>query len=169
VPARCRRGASPVNSRPSRVTPTVGNNSSAVDQSRGRAVRPRRVSAWMRRGTLFQFQSRRNFAFHEASNPTARFPDGSGILRGPVRGVLLSRIMSAFPFASPAFPLIPPFAQTPGRTRYRITLECGCFWWEDRDASAPMPAMNMTARCYASHTQPPSTDPRPSGSTLRRP
>ena len=35
--------------------------------------------------------------------------------------------------------LDPPHVAMPGRLRYRVTLACGCFWWEDRDADAAPP------------------------------
>jgi hypothetical protein len=46
-----------------------------------------------------------------------------------------------------------PYTPTPGRTRYRVTLECGCYWWEERDSTSPLPAMNTVVRCHAAHSQ----------------
>ena len=37
------------------------------------------------------------------------------------------------------------------RVRYKVQLQCGCRWWEDRDASAGPPPM-LVANCYAPHS-----------------
>jgi hypothetical protein len=33
----------------------------------------------------------------------------------------------------------PAFTKLPGSTRYRITLRCGCTWWEEHPAGAAAP------------------------------
>ena len=39
-----------------------------------------------------------------------------------------------------------------GRTRYRVNLVCGCYWWEDVSAGAA-PVAGMTRTCFASHNK----------------
>jgi hypothetical protein len=41
-----------------------------------------------------------------------------------------------------------PFAEILGRTRYRITLSCGCFWWQEHHLGSDVPRIGMQARCY---------------------
>jgi hypothetical protein len=45
----------------------------------------------------------------------------------------------------------PPATPTPARVRYRVTLRCGCTWWEDRDAVADPPAVGDMRVCCATH------------------
>jgi hypothetical protein len=47
----------------------------------------------------------------------------------------------------------PPFVRRPERVRYRVTLRCGCRWWEDRSQSAAPPFVGTIKYCYASHSQ----------------
>ena len=46
----------------------------------------------------------------------------------------------------------PPSRLAPGRVRYRITLLCGCTWWEDHDEFAAPPNRTQIARCFAPHS-----------------
>ena len=39
-----------------------------------------------------------------------------------------------------------PHTNAPSRTRYRITLPCGCSWWEEYPDTAPPPT--ATRRCF---------------------
>jgi hypothetical protein len=39
-----------------------------------------------------------------------------------------------------------------GRVAYRVTLTCGCYFWEMRDPRAPVPETDTAARCFAEHT-----------------
>lgn len=43
-----------------------------------------------------------------------------------------------------------PSKQRAGRTRYRITLECGCSWFEEYDTTAQVPSIG--AHCHAGHS-----------------
>jgi hypothetical protein len=61
--------------------------------------------------------------------------------------------MSGVPVPIASVRVDPAYTSVAGRTRYRVTLACGCFWWEDRDSSAPLPAMNTRVLCYATHAQ----------------
>jgi hypothetical protein len=38
-----------------------------------------------------------------------------------------------------------------GRVIYRITLSCGCSYWEHRSASATHPMVGTAASCWADH------------------
>ena len=51
------------------------------------------------------------------------------------------------------------FTTVTGRVAYRVTLTCGCFFWELRDPSAPVPATDTAARCFAEHTAAVAGDP----------
>jgi hypothetical protein len=44
----------------------------------------------------------------------------------------------------------PPHSKTQN-IRYRIELQCGCFWWEDRAPHAGAPEL-QSANCYAPHS-----------------
>ena len=50
--------------------------------------------------------------------------------------------------------LDPPFTKHPSRQRYRVTLECGCFWWEDHTDADELPRAGEVLNCYAPHSQP---------------
>jgi hypothetical protein len=52
----------------------------------------------------------------------------------------------------------PPYTKSPGRIRYRVTLACGCFWWEDHAEDAPAPVVGKTLSCFHPHLQRPTTD-----------
>ena len=39
-----------------------------------------------------------------------------------------------------------------GRVGYKLTLSCGCSFWELRDASAPFPEIDAPALCFADHS-----------------
>jgi hypothetical protein len=45
----------------------------------------------------------------------------------------------------------PDFTAT-GRVGYKVTLSCGCRFWELRDQGAPAPDCDTPARCFADHT-----------------
>ena len=40
-------------------------------------------------------------------------------------------------------------APHPGRVRYRVTLTCGCSWWEEHPADATPPQVGTLRNCYA--------------------
>jgi hypothetical protein len=44
-----------------------------------------------------------------------------------------------------------PFTKHPARQRYRVTLECGCSWWEDHDGLEGFPRKGQKVNCYAGH------------------
>ena len=44
------------------------------------------------------------------------------------------------------------FTTVAGHVAYRVTLTCGCRFWELRDPRAPVPATDVAARCFAEHT-----------------
>ena len=44
------------------------------------------------------------------------------------------------------------FTTVTGHVAYRVTLTCGCFFWELRDPRAPVPDTDTAARCFADHT-----------------
>lgn len=41
----------------------------------------------------------------------------------------------------------PPYTVRPDRIRYRVTLTCGCSWWEDYALDARPPAAGDAVRC----------------------
>ena len=43
----------------------------------------------------------------------------------------------------------PPAAKQRGKTRYRVTLSCGCSWWEERDEGSPPPTTGTYLRVSA--------------------
>jgi hypothetical protein len=54
----------------------------------------------------------------------------------------------------------PAATKIEGRVRYRITLACGCSWWEDREATEPPPdphAMKCSQHPTAMPGDPPPT------------
>lgn len=59
--------------------------------------------------------------------------------------------MPATPVRVARVSIDPPAKKVEGRTRYRITLTCGCFWWEDRNATDPAPTTGASVKCYRSH------------------
>jgi hypothetical protein len=44
------------------------------------------------------------------------------------------------------------FITVTGRVAYRVTLTCGCYFWELRDPTAPVPETDTAALCFADHT-----------------
>ena len=47
-----------------------------------------------------------------------------------------------------------PPCQKQDRTRYRITLACGCTWWEDHAPwASTLPLIGTTVQCFAAHSQ----------------
>ena len=44
--------------------------------------------------------------------------------------------------------LDPPSTKTPGRARYRITLQCGCSWWEHSPVDAVPHRVGDAAYCF---------------------
>ena len=51
------------------------------------------------------------------------------------------------------------FTTVTGRVAYRVTLTCGCSFWEMRDPRAPVPETDVAARCFADHTAAVAADP----------
>jgi hypothetical protein len=45
----------------------------------------------------------------------------------------------------------PALTAKPARMRYRVTLLCGCHWWEDHNPATP-PATTEIAWCFAPHS-----------------
>ena len=48
----------------------------------------------------------------------------------------------------------PPYTKCPRRVRYRVTLACGCFWWEDHPSDGTAPAVGRMLTCGHPHSQP---------------
>jgi hypothetical protein len=47
----------------------------------------------------------------------------------------------------------PPYTNSAGRVRYRVTLACGCFWWEDHPSEAPPPVAGKMLSCWHRHSR----------------
>jgi hypothetical protein len=59
--------------------------------------------------------------------------------------------MTGTPVSIRSVTLDPSFTKHATRERYRVTLECGCFWWEDHSAPEQVPKVGTTVNCYAKH------------------
>ena len=56
--------------------------------------------------------------------------------------------------------LAPPATRSAHRRRYRVTLSCGCSWWEDHDITDDLPAPGDKRICHATHFDSGGVDPR---------
>ena len=65
--------------------------------------------------------------------PARRTDTHSGSSLNPVTLQWCDKVMSGCALRANGVP------EQPGRVRYRVTLVCGCFWWENRDVDAAPP------------------------------
>jgi hypothetical protein len=40
-----------------------------------------------------------------------------------------------------------------GRTRYRVTLSCGCYWWKEHWTGEMTTRVDTVLHCYAKHAE----------------
>jgi hypothetical protein len=66
--------------------------------------------------------------------------------------------MTGTPVSVRSVTLDPSFTTHPARQRYRVTLECGCCWWEDHSPEQ-VPKVGTRVNCYANHVS--GQDSRP--------
>jgi hypothetical protein len=60
----------------------------------------------------------------------------------------LSGSMTGKPVAVGSMRLDPAVTSVPGRARYRITLQCGCSWWEEYPVANVPSRLGAPAHCY---------------------
>jgi hypothetical protein len=51
------------------------------------------------------------------------------------------------------------FTTVTGQVAYKVTLTCGCYFWELRDPRAPVPDTDVAARCFAEHAAAVAAEP----------
>lgn len=62
--------------------------------------------------------------------------------------------MTGIPVPISSVEIDPPFVRRVSHVRYRVTLRCGCQWWEDHAVGDPAPIIGTIVRCFAAHSLP---------------
>jgi hypothetical protein len=93
--------------------------------------------------------SDRAYSTLQSQNPGPE-ASGTGIAKASGGAKMMAKPLAVRVFVDP------PHKSQPGRTRYRVTLACGCHWWEHRNATDPPPPSDTMHCCHKHPTGAPS-------------